>query len=118
MSEARISDQEIKAVRWVEKIMTPVLIAGIISLTTCMYSTTQAVDALKTESKGDAEFHKETKDKISDMRATQNGMALQINTMEARQESIREDMTEVKEQSKEILRILQTNGHNHESNPQ
>ena len=106
MVEKHMSPIEIKTVRWIEKILTPLLLAGILTLSTCMYNTTQAVDRLQVAGQREEVFHVDTKEDIEAIKIGQQGMEVRFTKVETKQEAIIEDVSDIKEQNKEILDIL------------
>ena len=105
-----MTSQEITAVRWVEKVMTPLLVFGIAALTTCMYDNTQAVELLKIETRVEGESRKQMTVTVEDIEVIQRDMALKINTIETNQAHLLKDLEAVKAQSLMILEILQKSG--------
>ena len=101
---------EVETVRWVEKVITPLLVFGIMALTTCMYDTTQAVELLKIETRVEGESRKQMTVTVEDIEVIQRDMALKINTIETNQAHLLNDLEAVKAQSLMILEILQKSG--------
>ena len=116
-----MTQEEVKAIRWVERILPPLLIASIIALATCAIQTQEAVAQLQAGQKTEKETHSQTDSDISEIRANQDRLLRQQHSIEVnvqridtRQEHFKEEVGELKQQNNEIIRLLTNNGHNNQ----
>lgn len=108
-----ITDAEVKAIRWVEHILAPLLVACVLTLATCANQTQNAVAQLEVKQGQVEQINGETKQAIKDIASTQNTIIRQQHTLEVdvkkietHQGHFKDEIIELKKQNTEILRIL------------
>ena len=97
----RITADEIKVVRWIEKILTPLLIASVISLTTCAYNTQMAVGELQTEMAASKTLDEKTNKTHESVLTGQSAFEVRLGKIEVRQTVIMDDLSELKQTAKD-----------------
>lgn len=111
-----ISSAEIRIIRWGEKILTPLLIAGFIGIITFLIHVGNTMAQLSQEQvtiNGDKKTIYETleklDEKIDDQRADAQQVKITIQRMDSNQQNLKEQMTDLKQQNIEIIRLLRSN---------
>ena len=102
--EVPMSQEEIKVVRWVEKILTPLLVLAVTTLATCSWNTQTAIAQLKSDKVHDGSsmesLHK-TQQEI--LKNVQNAAVERAQT-QVNQDNFKTQIKELKEQQNEISR--------------
>lgn len=110
-----ISELEVKAIRWVEHILAPLIVASVLGLSAFSFQISKSMAQLEKE-------HDHALEKGADLRRTvehihnvqremiesQHTIELTIERVETHQEHFREEIEELGEQNNEILRILRS----------
>ncbi|RLB62489.1 MAG: hypothetical protein DRH08_12380 [Deltaproteobacteria bacterium] len=97
----RITADEIKVVRWIETILTPLLIASVICLTTCAYNTQLAVGELQTEMAASKRLDEKTNRTHESVLTGQSAFEVRLGKIEVRQTVIMDDLSELKQTAKD-----------------
>lgn len=112
MTEA-ISDAEIKAVRWGEHILPPLIVAALLTLATCMNQTQDAITQLQAKQEQMDGGRLEAKDEIRTIKQRQEQMLINVQKIDTNQGHFKEQILELKKQNNEMLRILRTQAGEH-----
>jgi len=112
-----ISDAEVKAIRWVEHILAPLIVVSIVGLTTFALSANQSLAELTTDQQNykidAAELREEVKEISREQKViinNQRHIEKKLERTGAHQEHFKEEIESLKTQNDEILRILRNNG--------
>jgi len=118
MSRDEITEDEIKIIKWGEKIMFAIIPVFIIALAVGAVQIRDAVAQIQTKMEMDdrreaesKEAAKSTHDAMDELQHNQNGLKIKLREMEVRQEYILDDVGDIKKQNERILDILTNNGH-------
>lgn len=108
-----LTETDIKVIHWAERILTPLIIAGLISLSTCAVTMNKKVAALQSHNDVEAVQMQtnvarvtETTEVVKRALANQQEMKQAIVKLETHQLNIREAISAIREQNKEILRKI------------
>lgn len=109
----KISSAEVQAVRWIERILTPLIIAAIIALSTCSINSRDDMMGLKNSvinlsgQAAEARLAVTEFQKAQDtMLSNQHALEVKLKAAETHQLYIKEELAGVKFQNTEILKIL------------
>lgn len=105
-----MSPEEVKAIRWVEHIMAPLLVFAIIALSTCAVQTQDAVAQLKTEQDHDELQRQKVEVKIERLATKQEAILNSQHQTEVTIKEIETNQGHLKDDVQEILTILRGNG--------
>ena len=105
MSES-ISDAEVKAIRWVEHILAPLIVAAILTLATCMNQTQEAIAQLESNQGVIDGATDEARAEIKVIKRRQEQLLINVQKIDTNQENIKDTITDLKTQNSEILKIL------------
>lgn len=118
MSEG-MTDAEVKAIRWVEHVLAPLLVGAVLTLATCANQTQDAVADLEAKQASVEMINGETKTEIRDIKQNQDQLLRQqhnievnVKRIETHQEHFKQEIQSMKRQNEEILRILRAEGRN------
>jgi len=101
-----MSNDEVKALRWVEWILAPLLVVSVIALGTC---TADAQDDLVVLQQTVAQISKvngETKEAIKEIQKDQNTTRVNIGKIESNQEHFKEQINKMQTTQEETNRLL------------
>ena len=101
-----MTNEAIKGLRWVEHILAPILIIGIVGLATC---TAGAQDDLIVLQQTVAQINRvngETKESIKKIEKDANDTKVNIGKMEANQEHFKEQINKIQDTQEETNRLL------------
>lgn len=112
MSEG-MSDAEVKAIRWVEHILAPLIVVSIVGLVTFSLNASQTMAELQSKVDQQKATDVDLKDQVKVIAteqkviiSNQRQLERQTDRIEAHQENIKVQVTDLKKQNDEILRIL------------
>jgi septal ring factor EnvC (AmiA/AmiB activator) len=112
-----ISDAEVRAVRWVEHILAPLIVISIVTLGTCANQTTEAVAQVEAKQVQSDRYHNETKAEIRSVKNKQDIILKQqheidvnVKKIETTQGHFNKQIDDLKDQNTEILKILRNGG--------
>lgn len=115
MSQQEISEAEVKIIRWGEKVLTPLLIAGFIGVVSYLShvgSTMAQLEATHNSynaTNGDVKSALKGLDtKIQDQVQAQRKIEVTVQRIDTNQQNIKEQMDDLKIQNTEIIRLLRT----------
>jgi hypothetical protein len=116
MSE-NISVAEVKAVRWVERILAPIIVAAVVALATCTSAAQNDLVLLQAEVSTITKVNGATKKAIVEIKEVQHKtleaqhlLDLRVTKIQANQGNLKEDVQELKAQNMEIIRLLRSWG--------
>jgi flagellin-like hook-associated protein FlgL len=101
-----MSDTEVKAIRWVEHVLAPLIVAAILILSTCANQTTEAVTELKTEQSHSKEDRLETQAAIKAIETDLNAIKVDNGKMSANQEHFKTQIEKIQTTQEETNRLL------------
>jgi hypothetical protein len=117
MSQKEITEAEIRIIRWGEKILTPLLVAGFVGVIGYLANVGNVVAQLQSDHKNYDSQNGDINITVDQVRAEQQKIlrshhALEINLqrLDTSQSYIKEEVKDIKQQNAEILRILRENG--------
>lgn len=113
MTPTQISQAEVSLLRWVEKIGTPLIIAGFIGMAGFLSHVSSTMAELKSEHGNynqnnvsvTAVLHK-VEDKIDEQNKTQKATDINVQKVITQQENFRSQIEDMKVQNQEIIRLL------------
>ena len=112
MSES-VTEAEIRAVRWVEHVLAPLLVMSVLTLATCASQTQKVVAELEVKQSQVERINGDTKQAIKDINTKQGVIIRQQHTLEinvkrieTHQEHFKDELIDLKQQNVEILRLL------------
>lgn len=115
MSPQEISDTEIQIIRWGEKVLTPLLVAGVLAITGFLITVNKTVAQLEDRQETYVSSNTELKvylsrleGKIEEQTHARQKVEIAVGRMEASQEAIREQVSDLKDQNTEIIKILRS----------
>lgn len=98
--QAVVSESEKTLIRWVERLLAPILVASVVSLATCAVATTRTVDRLDTAVQMISEKADEVDDSqaelIKEMQEAQSKLIRTSIRTETKVERIEQDVEEIK----------------------
>lgn len=108
-----ITDTEVKAIRWVEHILAPLVVISVLGLATfAMSADTTMAELAKDHERYDTATQ-ELKADVKDIRVgqeaqieSQHAIEVTVKEIEIHQEHFKQEIQEIKTQNGEILRIL------------
>lgn len=113
VTPAEISEAEIKIIRWGEKILAPLLVAGFIGVAGFLFGVNGTLAQLKGEHETYNANDTEVQDtlrrvelKLEERAIQQQKIEVFVGRMDATQQAIKEQVTDLKTQNAEILRLL------------
>lgn len=99
--------------KWIERALIPVLVAGFLSLSTCAADTRESVQRLKVETAATADTIEDTAKRLEELAAAQNQLLSQQHQLDKKvvevsttQKNFKEKIQEINGKTEEILRIL------------
>ena len=111
-----MSAEEVRVVKWVEWVLAPLLVVSVLALGKCTASAQEDLIILQRDVAQIDQINGDTKNAIkafqvkqSELLENQHQLEKQVTALGAHQSHIKEDISEVKEQNTEILRLLRTN---------
>lgn len=115
MSQQEISEAEVKIIRWGEKVLTPLLIAGFIGVVSYLSHVGNTMAQLEAThnsynaTNGDVKNALKGLDtKIQDQVQAQRKIEVTVQRIDTNQQNIKEQMDDLKIQNTEIIRLLRT----------
>jgi len=113
MTPQEISETEIRIIRWGEKVLTPLLIAGVIGVAGFLITVNKTVAQLEDGQQAYVSNNTELKvylsrleGKIEEQAHARQKIEIAVERVVANQEGLREQVTDLKEQNIEIIKIL------------
>lgn len=113
MSQQEISEAEVQIIRWGEKILTPLLIAGFIGIVSYLSHVGTTMAQLATEhnsynaTNGDVKKAITSLDeKIESQVKAQQQIEITVQRIDTSQQNLKEQMNDLKSQNAEIIRLL------------
>lgn len=106
MSVTNMSTEEIKAVRWVEWILAPLLVMSVLALGKCTASAQDELIVLQRDVSEITKVNGETKTAIKEIQADANVTKVNIGKIEANQEHFKEQINQVQRTQEETNRLL------------
>jgi septal ring factor EnvC (AmiA/AmiB activator) len=101
-----MSTDEVKAVRWVEHVLAPLLVLGFVGLATCTAGAQDDLIILQATVAQISKVNGETKASIKAIEKDANDTKVNIGKIESNQEHFKEQITTIQNQNSEILRII------------
>jgi len=112
-----ISDAEVKAIRWVEHILAPLIVVSIAGLITFSMDASQTMAQLQTKVDQAKAVDSDLKTQVAEIGReqkiiinNQRHIEKKLERTETHQEHFKEEIKNLKVQNDEILRILRNNG--------
>jgi hypothetical protein len=112
-----ISDEEWGLIKWVERLLTPLLIVTIIGgftaylqMTSAQAQTEQRIQTLEQRRLEAADEVVQIKHKQTEILQSQHSIELTVERVETNQSNLRDQVTDIKAQNTEILRLLRQRG--------
>tara|TARA_R110000803_G_scaffold3216_3_gene10932 strand:- start:4070 stop:4489 length:420 start_codon:yes stop_codon:yes gene_type:complete len=109
----KLTSNDVKVLHWAEKVLTPLLVTGIIGLSTCAISLTNSVSALQTHNDIEAEARKsdsvqqqKNADGITAALKDQQELKAVVVRISTHQEHLQQDVKAIKLQNIEILKRI------------
>lgn len=113
MTEQEISEAEIRIIRWGEKILTPLLVAGFLGIISFLVYVNETVAQLQTEHEkynglnGDiTQSIKNLDSKVESLREEQQETEVKIGIIQTNQTHVVEELKELKDLNLKILNYL------------
>ena len=113
MTDLQISEAEVKIIRWGEKILTPLLIAGFMGIVSFLWGVNNTVAQLGTEhikyndTNGDLKASVEKLNvKVDHQLATQHKLEVSMEHLSTTQGNFEKQVDDIKAQNSEIIRLL------------
>jgi len=117
MSPKEITEAEIRIIRWGEKILTPLLVAGFIGIIGYLANVGQVVAELQADHNNydakNGDFNdavKEVRDEQQKILKSHHALEINLQRLDTSQSYIKEEVKDIKQQNAEILRILREYG--------
>jgi len=113
MTTEQISAAEIKIIRWGEKVLTPVLVAGFIGVVSFLIHVGNSMAQLETEQRKYNDNDRHVQQELASVnvkldntiRAEQN-IEITIQRIDTTQQNFKEDIHELKRQNTKIIELL------------
>jgi septal ring factor EnvC (AmiA/AmiB activator) len=112
-----MSDNEVKAIRWVEHVLAPLMVIMIVTLATCSVQTQEAIAQLEATDVAETTQHVKTDRDISAIKRKQDvildqqhNIEINVQRIETHQEHFKDELMDLNTQNAEIIRLL-TTGH-------
>ena len=106
MAESHMSTEEVKAVRWVEWILAPLLVVGMTALATCTAGAQDDLVVLQQTVAQISRVNGETKVAIAAIEKDNRDTAVNIGKIEANQEHFKEQIQKIQSTQEETNRLL------------
>ena len=113
MTPQEISDTEIRIIRWGEKVLTPLLIAGVIAISGFLITVNKTVAQLEDRQTAYVESSTELKvymsrldGKIEEQAHARQKIEIAVERVMANQAGLADQVSDLKDQNNEIIKIL------------
>jgi hypothetical protein len=110
-----MSTDEVKAIRWVEHVLAPLMVIMVVTLSTCAFQTQEAVAQLKATDVAESSQHIKTDRDISAIKQKQDvildqqhSIEINVQRIETHQEHFKDELMDLNTQNAEIIRLLTT----------
>ena len=101
-----MSTEEVKAIRWVEWILAPLLVLSVIALGKCTASAQDELIVLQRDVNQITKVDGETKEAIKEIQKDANDTKVDIGKIEANQEHFKEQIDKIQTTQEETNRLL------------
>jgi len=113
MSQQEISEAEVRIIRWGEKVLTPLLIAGFIGIVSYLSHVGSTMAQLATEHNSYNSTNGDVKQAINSLESkiqgqvqAQQKIEVTVQRIDTSQQNLKEQMDDLKVQNNEIIRLL------------